>query len=547
MKNTGKSRPDSRRLKRQTKLEKKLTASKSYWHKTIGEYLTIFTGIILSVVAVLIGFYYSNTQVKEIFDTDADYHIKYDTGVTRKPVNFIYLNENESYVARVKVLSEAVSSYQGSVVKELREEYDSADFFVGEHVAVVLGDSVIDNPDGLRLLLESLIIKNTPILWLGGGFDYVSDIFGIPLAGDGEISITPPKADLEYKDSAISGSGLPFNRYDMQDGEVLANIKLHDTFERPAIVRYDNVILSAFTPFSNNYAPLALAVVMDTLSLFVGEHKKAPKIIFRLEDINGYSHGKDDTSFRKTIDFLMDRKLYVHMGIIPSMFDENGSFIANIDAAIPVLEAVNTYRDKIGIIQHGYKHFRDDPRNIGLGSGEAYEYFADDDETMGIDGAQEFARNTIRKGYKLMVKSGLKPKMFEAPHYMMSKSQYKIAEQMYDLIQHPYYPNVYAYGVGEIILPWMTRRNDAIYVPSSAGYVEGSNPESVNEILDLLELVAGILPDPMFVVFFHPYIIESEGREQDLTMLVQGMDEAGYQIVNMMDQVVPVTTGSVRN
>ena len=372
--------------------------------------------------------------------------------------------------------------------------------------------------------------------------------FVIPFSGEknsdkDDLSLTPPKSYLTYKGTEIAAEGLPITRGNLKDfaqlGEVLGSVKLHGTFSRAALIRHGDIIYSAFSPLSQSYAPFVLPVIMDSLSLLIGKHKPNPRVIFRLEDINSVNYNEDDSSFRKTVDYLVGQDVYVHMGIIPTMVDAEGKVLAHIDAALPVLEFVKQNPDHVGIIQHGYKHWRKDPRNKGMRSGDAFEFFLDDDQTMGVRASRRFATNVIKEGYTVMLENGLTPYMFEAPHYVMSPAQQTAAEKMFSLMQHkPLFPGE---RLSEFFLPWLTQRNTTVYTPSSAGYVDALTPKSVNNILYSLEIAAKILPDPIVVVFFHPFMKEFEGRENDLEKLVRGIKGLNYRFVNMMDEVEPIT------
>ena len=521
----------------------KIYAAQTSWHNTIGEYLLKYTGIFLALTILAIGLQYGSSSLRFTPEAGLGHFIKHDVDRTEKTLLFVSVNSDKSYVNEAKILKEAIASYHGVKIISLQENYAGQDLQKENLIVFVLGNQKINDVTGLNNLMKRVAERKLPLFWLGSGFSQVAQIFDIPLSGEEGLSLMPPSSSMTYKDTEIGASGLPFSRANLADfaslGEVLASVKLHDAFTRPALIRHGELIYSAFNPLpsASISPPYALSVIMDSLSLLVGVHKPNPRVIFRLEDINGSDYNKDNTSFKKTTDYLIEQGVYVHLGIIPTMVDDNDVVHSQIDSALPVLKFVKENPDHVGIIQHGYKHNRKDPRNAGLISGEAFEFFPDDDETMGARAAKKFATKVITEGRAVMQQSGLPPTMFEAPHYVISPAQQQAADELFSLMQHkPFYGEV-PYG---FLKPWLTQRDNIVYVPDSFGYVETFNPDSVNEILYSMEKVASIMPDPIVVVFFHPFIRELPGREDDLEKLIKGMKALNYRFVNMEDEVVPL-------
>ena len=526
----------------------KIQAAEKYWHNTIGEYLLRYSGIFLALLVIVVGLTYGYKSALSTPKAELGHIIKYDSDRIEKTVIFVSVNSDESYSNEANTVKEAIASYHGVNIVNLQKNYSRQTLQKENQIVFVMGNPKINDITGLVNLMKKVADRNIPLFWLGSGFSQVAHIFDIPfseqeVSKNKDSSLTPPMSRLIYNGTEIAAEGLPFARGNLTDfsklGKVLASVKLHETFSRAAIIRHNNIIYSAFNPFSKSHAPFALSVIMDSLSLLVGKHKPNPRVIFRLEDINGSAYNKNDSSFKKTVDYLINQDVYVHLGIIPTMVDAEGNEHANIDAALPVLEFIKQNPERAGIVQHGYKHWRKDPRNKGMGSGDGFEFFMDDDQTMGARTSQRFAKEVIKKGYAIMLENDLKPYMFEAPHYLISPAQQRAAEKMFSLMQHePLFYGETPYG---FFLPWLTQRNTTVYTPSSGGYVDSENPKSVNKILYSLEKAASILPDPIVVVFFHPFMKEYEGRENDLEKLVQGIKALNYQFVNMMDEVQPIS------
>ena len=532
----------------------KIHAAEKRWHNTIGEYLLRYGGIFLSLSIIVIGIKYSYNTLYSYNDAlftsniELDNVIKYDSERTEKTVLFVSVNSNTYYSNEANVLKEAIASYHGVKILNLQGNYDSQVLKKENQIVFVMGSPEINNLTGLLKLMKKVADNDIPMFWLGSGFSRAAHIFDIPFSQKDRLNDTllPPKSSLTYKGTEIAADGMPYARENLKGfaelGEVIGRVKLYGKFSRAALIRHGNIIYSAFNPFSRTgQAPFALSVIMDSLSLLVGKHKANPRIVFRLEDINGVSHNQNDDSFKKTVDYLMEQEVFMHLGIIPTMVDANGNVTAQIDAALPVLEFIKKNPAHVGIVQHGYKHWRKDPRNKGMGSGDASEFFLNDDLTMGVRSAKKFAKEVIKEGCAVMLKNNLIPFMFEAPHYEISPSQQQVAEEIFSIMQHP---PLFYYGEGPygFHLPWFTRRNAAVYVAGVSSYVDLSNPDSVKDILSSLKIAASILPDPIINIFFHPYIMEVPGREGELKKLIEGIKGLNYHFINMMDELQSLPT-----
>ena len=522
----------------------KIRDARLNWHTTIGEHVLRFGGIILALTIIAIGVKYGYHGTLFSRNNNAGYEIKYDVDRTVKKVLFVSLNNDQLSRNESVVLKEAIASYHGVEVLDQKEGYKDRDLTSNNVVVFVLGSQQVDDAVELDKLMQKVADRNIPLFWIGSGFSQVAHFFHIPFTSEEEPSLIPSESSLIYKNTHIAADGLLFVRGNLDElagtGKVLASVKLYNAFTRAALIRHGNVIYSVFNPFSQRNAPFALSVIMDSLSILTGKHKRDPRVIFRLEDINGLNYNQSDSSFSKAANYLLQQGVYIHLAIIPTMVDAKGNVVAALKDAIPVLKFVRKNPEHVGIILHGYKHWRKDPRNKGMGSGDASEFFTDDDRTMGVTAAGEFAKQVIMLGSDVMQESNLVPDMFEAPHYVMSPAEQQAADKLFSLMQHPP-PFYYDGGPDGFLLPWFTQRNTTVFTSSFSHYVEGANPDSVNKILDSLKKAAAVLPDPVVVVFFHPFILNKPGREHDLENLIQGIKGLNYRFVNMMDEVEPVS------
>lgn len=561
---------------------KKLGTSRRKWKKTNGEYILRFTSIGLALIAIFYGLYVSgyfnaspeNGTTSVLVASSADsaltessedarsieakdtlspdwqnaerFEIRHTAIPRLKRLLMVAASMEDHHEAEVSALQEALASYFGIEIGVVSHEQATGSMADAYDGVIVLGNGDFPDTNAVTSLVEHLAKKQLPLFWLGEGFSLAAGQYGLEYRKDSGFIELPEQSILLYEGVEIDASGLPFVRGDYsklaEESTVLATITLHGVFNRPAAFRKEQLTFIPFIPLPKYEARLTFAVTIALFSDVIGKHDPDPRVIFRLEDINARNYGAADTSFTKTIDFLLAENVPVHLGIIPRMLDQDGKLVADISDAPAVMKYVKKYPDKVITAQHGAYHFRKDQRNAGLASGDAWEFFFDDDDTMGAEASANFARERLESGKEIMKKAGMTSLMFEAPHYEMSPAQQKVADDLFPVMLHqPLF-----FGKETMFysptLAWFTKRGTTIYAPSSAGYVDALQEKSVEYILYNLEQLARILPDPVIFVYYHPFMSEYDGREDDLVTLIEGINKLGYRFINVLEELEPVTT-----
>jgi hypothetical protein len=518
----------------------KLTASRARWRKTTGEHVLRLAGIALALVALAVGVKYGLDYGWEPAGPPAPYQVKRTDAALPKHVLFVAPRDNDA----AEGFAEALRSYFGAKVNTVAPEDLHEGALAGMDCAIVFSDGSAGDNDPRGALLSAAAAQQLPIVWIGSGLARYTPLLGLARFEEEPERTVPPNSFLTYKGTDTKATGLAFiPGYPQAAGgeaQVLATVRLHDTFLRPAAVRSGPVTYLAFNPFPRSGAPYALAVAIDIVSDILGRHRPDPRVVFRLEDINGRDYGPSDTSFRRTAQKLVEEEVFAHVAITPDMVDANGNFVADLSNAQDVLTFLKQHPSLSAVVQHGTKHYRRDPRNAGKPSGLAYEFFFDDDQTMGRAEATRFARDRLIEGYEMMTKAGLDPLMFEAPHLEMSPGEEAAARSLFPVMMHP--PLFFGSHSEQfsMLVPWITERDGTVYAPHDVGYVDALDERSVQKILLRLERLKRILPDPIAVVFFHPFMIDRPGREDDLAELIDGIKRLGYRPVSLLDQVEPI-------
>lgn len=437
--------------------------------------------------------------------------------------------------AQADALRESLSSYFGVHVMAVSARDYLREMLDGKDVLVVFGNAIDVDKVSFAGVVDDAVQRALPIAWIGTGAEEFAGIFGVEAHADAPAPAAASNGtSIDYKGVRFSAHGIPLAR-PLQIGanaslRVRATVQLPDGSVRAGVITGPGFVLVGFVPFKDLNSNLALAATLDAMSTLLGAHHPDPRVLLRLEDVNGRDYGRHDKSFDATVSYLLTEDVFMHLSLIPQMVDAHGKPVADIGDARGALRLIERHPRSVEIIQHGGLHFRDSARNFGKSSGDAFEFFFDDDVTMGPNAAQEFARRRLELGAKLLARHGLRPSLFEAPHYTMSPSQQLAANALFPVMHHT--PLHHAGIRSYLLLPWATLRDGTTYAPSMIGYIRVDDPNSVAGILALLEQLANVLPDPLVVIQYHPFVIQQPGRERDLMNLITGARRLGYRFAS---------------
>ena len=515
----------------------KLASSRRHWHKTMGEHVLRGTGIALALAAVGIGVAYGFYYGWEPGGPPVSYRVKRAAAVAPKHVLLI----SSALDGASEGLAEAVRSYFGAQVTAVAQDDLKDPTVPAADCIIVFSNNGQAGTASRRALISGAAAAGVPVYWIGSGVSESAEVLGMAAVDEDAERRLPSGSRLSYKGVDLDADGLPFfPGYPTDakgDVQVLASVRLHDAFTRPAAVRSAKATYLAFNPFPQSGAPMALAVAIDTLADTLGRHAPNPRVVVRLEDINAVDYANGDRRFSRAAQRLLDAGIFLHVAVTPVMVDAAGAVVADIDDAREVVDFLDQHRSQSAIVQHGTRHHRHEPRNAGKPSGDAYEFFFDDDQTMGRPAAMRFAQQRLSEGRDVLTHAGLVPLMFEAPHLEMSPGEEATARHLFPVMMHP---PLFFGRAGEhfsVVVPWITERDGTVYAPSDVGYVDALDERSVDQILARLDRLKAILPDPVAVVFYHPFMIDKPGREDDLEQLIAGIARLGYRPVSLLDEV----------
>lgn len=548
------------------RLAGRLRAAKSYWHRTFADYALSIISIVVGVGVFAMVLATRSEDVSAVAQNGSEVPVlaaapdatsgKADTSPTCVPQDdwhsaprlLVLAAQEKGHVVAPQLfaMKETLSSYFGYRVETINAADYAQEMLEDAAGLVVLANAAFADPDLVESALNAARERDLPLAWIGlHGADF-SGALGLKFGPDVPAALTKAQtAQLIYNDVAVPLWGQPISpRFPVELAEtdrVLGHAYLEGGITHANVVVDGERAYVGFLPFDRLNGNFSLAATVDALSHVFGRHEIDPRVLFRLEDINGLAYGQGDQTFARVADLLRANEVFMHLSLIPEVVDENQSLaeehvITDIGAASGVVKLVKEHPEAIVIVQHGFRHSRRDPRNAGCGGpGCAFEFFLDDDETLGPAVAAAFARERLTAGRAIVERHIGPVDAFEAPHYAMSPSQNTVAEEMYPVLLHSL--SFHADQKTGFILPWITFRGTSAYSPTSIGYVVYGDPSSIDNIVNELSLLAEILPDPIVVVYYHPWLAGSPEGMENLKSLISRIQQLGYQFANICEEL----------
>lgn len=513
-------------------LESRLAAARQRRRRTLGERVLRWLGVALALLSLALVW-------RQAQAADASCRVP-EPPPGAKRVLMVATDLAGLRAAQAQALQESVSSYFGVPVKTVPLHAYTRGQLAQHDLLLVYGNATPPRADtpaaaALAALLDDAAQRQLPIGWVGAGAEALAGRHALaaePL--DSGVQAAPVNSYLDYKGARIATVGMltgaPLRPTPGSALAVRGSLRLADGTERALVIGGPGLVVVNLVPFRDLLPNLALAATLDALSDLLGRHRADPRVLFRLEDVNGRDYNRRDRSFDATTKLLLAEGVFIHLSLIPLMVDAEGKPQADVGDARSALRLLREHPTRVELVQHGGLHFRKSPRNFGQGSGMAFEFFFDDDETLGPDAAAALARERLEQGARELARHGLRARVFEAPHYTMSASQEAVAAERFELLHHA--PLQHAGVRSYLTLAWPTRRGAASYAPSMAGYISMDEPRSVANILQLLEPLARVLPDPVVVIQYHPFMTRMKGREGDVLRLVRGLKALGYRFAS---------------
>ncbi|HTT84940.1 MAG TPA: DUF2334 domain-containing protein [Rhizomicrobium sp.] len=366
----------------------------------------------------------------------------------------------------------------------------------------------------------------------------------------------------------VTYKGYRFHKYDGPDADadmgvlrvidarrarVLATIANSKTGEQaPYAVRSGSFWYIADLPFSYTSPRDRYMVIADLLYDMLDRapsHDDHPALI-RLEDVHPLNQPR---VIDKLSVWLAARHIPFSIAVIPHYKDPFGRVwqqpqdvkMDDVRAAGMVAALKRAVARDGSLVQHGTTHQFGLVRNANSAvSGDDYEFW----DIVHMKPFPELENeNTVRErvleGRDLMLRTGLHPFAFEAPHYQASPLAYRVIASIYPVSygQIQYYSNdnfpaSKADANDGQFFPYVILRDyyGQVVIPEDLGNLQYSKPaESADDILanaDAAKVVRGGFAS----FFFHPFFLEGPQAARamnDLNKIVTGLQKRGFHFV----------------
>ena len=304
----------------------------------------------------------------------------------------------------------------------------------------------------------------------------------------------------------------------------------------------------AFISEEDRYLAFA-DLLHDILGIF---HEESHRALVRLEDVSASDNAQD---VREAIDALAARDVPIAVAAIPIYLDPAGVYAGGSAQTLPLAGSpvADVLRPTIrrrgpAVIQHGTTHQFDSLENpYTAASGDDAEFYRvveNPDRTLTYLGplpadSEAWARGRTLEGRAELIRAGLTPFAWEAPHYAASPADYAAVR------------GIYATQVGRVMyaapgappgrfvwqfFPFVIHRD--VYgfrvIPESLGYVDPQPlpgyPVILPDTLIRAAAVQRVVRDGVAGFFYHPF----HGPHY-LTDTVEGLRALGYRFVSPVD------------
>ncbi len=364
--------------------------------------------------------------------------------------------------------------------------------------------------------------------------------------------------------------------------EILATaIHNGDGSRLPYAIRSRNRFYVADVPFSFTHESDRYLVFADLLFDILGappRHKKR-YALFRIEDV---SASTSPAALAWIMKIAWPLKITPHIALIPVFADPFGVLGRKTTKGVRIADDRKFQRtlrflERAGarFIWHGVTHQLDDLKNPKGVSGYDFEFWNVGANAPAPGDSARFVLDRLDRGWSSMRAAGIRPKIWEVPHYACSATDYLVFARVFSWnIGRIRYLPFAASGLpaesppalwyeasglagrklrrkllGQVaaatsgpyepqFFPYETYRD--VYgqsvLPENLGYVDYlDSPPGVNPIDVMLANARRnrVLRDTWASFYFHPFFMQRPGAPADLKRLLKGLQAMGYEFVDL--------------
>jgi len=297
----------------------------------------------------------------------------------------------------------------------------------------------------------------------------------------------------------------------------------------PLAWKRDNIYFSGFL----NFGEENFHILANLLHQFIpNDHTHSRLAFLRIEDVNPMT---SPVALKAVLDVVRRHGIPFAIGVVPTNVAQGGASLVHLHEKPDLVKVLQEAQNNGGsIIMHGYSH-----QNIySPTTGEGYEFWdARDDKPMEDD--ENFTRERLPKGIAELVRNGLIPLAFEAPHYAMSQTAYKVLSEYFNIFSGRLQLSDRSAKIG-ITLPYVvssTYLNGMLIIPENLGYYDGGEftvDGLLAKAVSLAKVQCGVAG-----LFYHGYL-----APEPLDSILTQMKKQGYEFLDLRQFPIKVKVRS---
>jgi Uncharacterized protein conserved in bacteria (DUF2334) len=272
----------------------------------------------------------------------------------------------------------------------------------------------------------------------------------------------------------------------------------------------------------------AMLAFCDVMARFIGAHRlpRRPLAMLRLEDVSAITPA---WRLEMYVHYLASVHVPYGIGVIPELHVQ-GKVIGPLQDNP---ELVDTLRWAQGhgatIILHGLHHC------CSSEDAEGYEFWDHEHNAPVPNDSAEWMHSQVAEGIANLKALGLRPQMWETPHYSASPTDYEVVSQFFGA----------AWEVPLSIgwLPWVLKRDQygVMLLPEDLGYVSLDGTKTVaDQLARAKELL--VCQSCIAAGFLHPSVTPVK----DVREYVRGLQGLGYEFVDPAQALRKYSTRKTR-
>jgi len=347
----------------------------------------------------------------------------------------------------------------------------------------------------------------------------------------GKNIIVPPGTAVRYK-GEIFRSNLPdFLDFDVRaPARVLAeySVTLASRASLPYVVQDgDALFVNGELSFDSDDVTRrgATLVACDAIAEFLraGPLASRPQAMLRLEDVSALT---PPARLKNVVEYLAAAHVPYGISVIPDLHVK-GKTVPPLREQAELVEVLRWAQDHGGtVILHGLHHC------CSSEDAEGYEFWDQDHNAPIANDSAEWMRAQVSAGITHLTALGLRPRMWESPHYSASPADYRVVSEFFSSGWELRDPVNWS--------PWLLGRDEygAMLLPENLGYVSLDGKKTVaDQLARAKELL--VCRSCLAAGYLHPSTVWIE----DVQAYVDGLRNLGYAFVDPAEAVIRSRSG----